>query len=581
MSSYTMPRSLIALLMFAIICTAATSVQAAVSASLSEQIIDELETVRLTIRASQTRQTESLDLTALEIDFHVMGTNTSSQYSFVNGRERSWVDYQITLQPKRTGDLTIPSITVGQDATPTITLTVRPLTDETRQLIDELVFFEQDFSGEDVYVQGQLLITRRLLYSNGVQLYSDLPGAPEVDQAVVITLGDPVSSKVERNGQTYGVVEQRYAVFPELSGLLTIPPISLTASVRLINNGRVTRKGVRVGTEAASINVLPVPQEYPKDAAWIPAKDVQLHQVVTPDITEYKVGDTLEYELLVYVEGNLGSIAPPIPLNIDESTFRVYPQSPVIDDDPQRLGVVGSRLQTASVLPLQSGTHLIPESTLTWWDIDSKTVQVARWSPTRINVVGESVTNSAVVDKQTEATASETQPTDQTENADVSTSITAMNENVRDYLLILLALGAGLSVILLAIQRRNRTAHSEPGTSKAYYEAFNKLLKQGNADPKTLLEAVDRYLCAFYQVSPPLARRRFAEQHPAVEQALQTLNRAAYADPLMSDTQTQASDAEQAAATLASYLAKLPTKNERKEQDLPPLYPHQRAELAS
>ncbi|MGK0222839.1 MAG: hypothetical protein ACI9ON_002079, partial [Limisphaerales bacterium] len=233
-----MVRHLLRLTCLLLASLSASATIAAVSAQLSAHDIDELESVRLTVRASETRQTETLDISALEKDFHVMGTNTSSQYRFVNGREQSWVDYQITLQPKRVGELTVPSIAVGRDVTPSMTLRVRQLSDDTRSKIDAMVFFETDVSSSSIYVQAQLVLTRRLLYSQGVQLYSDLPGAPEIEDAVVKTLGETTSSTTTREGQAYGVVEQQYAIFPESSGTFTIPGISITASVRLVEQGR-------------------------------------------------------------------------------------------------------------------------------------------------------------------------------------------------------------------------------------------------------------------------------------------------------------------------------------------------------
>ncbi|MEC8756352.1 MAG: BatD family protein, partial [Pseudomonadota bacterium] len=76
---------------------------AELSTRLSSDSIEELESVRLVIRDHGAQQTETLDLTELQNDFHIMGNNTRKQYKYFNGRTQSWVDYQITLQPKRTG----------------------------------------------------------------------------------------------------------------------------------------------------------------------------------------------------------------------------------------------------------------------------------------------------------------------------------------------------------------------------------------------------------------------------------------------------------------------------------------------
>ena len=105
-------------------------------AGLSANVIEELDSVQLLIRDLDTRQSQTTELESLEADFHVLGVNTSSQYRFVNGRAESWVDYQITLQPKRTGELIIPSITIGQQRTQPLRLSVRKLTSEMRRKVD-------------------------------------------------------------------------------------------------------------------------------------------------------------------------------------------------------------------------------------------------------------------------------------------------------------------------------------------------------------------------------------------------------------------------------------------------------------
>ena len=392
------------LLAFLLTIILPNAASAAVSAQLSAQDIDELESVRLTIRATETRQTETLDLAHLEADFHVMGTNTSSQYRFRNGREQSWVDYQITLQPKRTGVLKIPSIKVGREETPEISLRVRALSSETREKIKELVFFETELSKSEVYVQAQVIFTRRLLYSEGVQLYSDLPGAPELPNAVVLTLGETSAGSVRRDGKVYGVVEQRYAIFPEASGRLVLPAISVTASVRLVENNRYSRKGVRVGTSESVIYVLPVPAGYPSNQPWLPAEDVVLHQEIDTN-APVNVGDTVTHELLVHIKGNVGSIAPPVTWSVPENELRTYPQSPVINDDTNSESVTGSRLQTTSIVALQPGQIEIPSQEIYWWNTETNELAITRSSALTLSAEGQAIVQSDPVEDAREPTS--------------------------------------------------------------------------------------------------------------------------------------------------------------------------------
>jgi len=488
---------------------------AAVSAQLSEQDIDELESVRLTIRATQTRSTETLDLSHLESDFHVMGTNTSSQYRFVNGREQSWVDYQITLQPKRTGTLTIPAIQVGRDTTPTLTLRVRTLSEQTHQKIKELVFFETEVSATEVYVQAQLIFTRRLLYSNGVQLYSDLPGAPEIADAVVLTLGETTAGTIQRGSNSYGIVEQRYAIFPESSGDLTLPAINVTASVRLLESGRVSRKGVRVGTEPTTIRVNPVPPDYPVGHPWLPAEEVSVHQEISR-LTPLNVGDTVTHELLVHVKGNAGSIVPPVLWSVRDDQLRIYPQNPVINDDTNSSRVSGSRLQTTSIVPLQPGDVALPEQTVYWWNTKTDKLAISKAPPISLNIGGAPIV--AVADEPTPDTVPpEIEEHDPTVDIDWPPVI--------NFVWVTLSI---IALIYLCIAFGRWVTRFKPGNRTTSGSSIQSI-RDANS-PAELLNGIAVCLTPYFGAERAAAFDQFQRQSDVHNDLIMSLQRAAYGE---------------------------------------------------
>ena len=364
---------------------------AELSTRLSRSSIDELESVQLTIRANGTRSVEELDLSELEKNFQVLNTNTSSQYQYINGNEHSWVDYQITLKPRIAGTLTIPSLTIGNESSLPLTLKVSPISQSLRDEINQLVFFEVETSKESVYVQEQLLFTRRLIYSNGVQLYNEIPGPPKIANALVLILGETRSGTTERNGKKYGVVEQRFAIFPEMSGKLEIPAIDITASVRLIERGRVSRKGVRVSTTDLLVNVMPVPEVYPEEAPWLPAQAIILTQTLEPGVNKANVGDTLQRKIQVRIDGNTGSILPSLNAQPSESLFSIYPTAPSIEDDTSGDSVIGFRTESSSIVPLQPGQLSLGETSITWWDTVSNEVRISVLADSRISAAGSAI----------------------------------------------------------------------------------------------------------------------------------------------------------------------------------------------
>ena len=364
-----------------------------ISARLSSNSIEELESVRLVIRAHNTRESEALNLAELQENFHIMGNNTSTQYQYINGRAQSWVDYQITLQPKKVGVLTIPPIRIGNLATKPLILEVQPLAASTRQQIDELVFYQQQFSSSKAYVQSQILMQRKLFYSNGVQLYGGQPGAPKIENAAVITLGENQATTVQRNGRTYGVVTQNYAIFPEASGSLEIPAVEMTASVRMLNNGRVSRKGVRVATEPKTITVLPIPTNYPENSPWLPATNVSLSQTFEPTLTQNSVdvGDTLTQVVKITVQSNTGSIVPPLSSALPENTFREYPEPAELIDSTQGINVVGQRIERRNLMPLTPGPLTLPRVEVVWWDTNTNEVKRSALDSTSFIANGEPI----------------------------------------------------------------------------------------------------------------------------------------------------------------------------------------------
>ena len=378
-------------LLILVISIWSTASNAELSTRLSRSSIDELESVQLTIRANGTRSVEELDLSELEKNFQVLNTNTSSQYQYINGNEQSWVDYQITLKPRIAGTLTIPSLTIGNESSLPLTLKVRPISQSLRDEINQLVFFEVETSKESVYVQEQLLFTRRLVYSNGVQLYNEIPGPPKIANALVLILGETRSGTTERNGKKYGVVEQRFAIFPEMSGKLEIPAIDITASVRLIERGRVSRKGVRVSTTDLLVNVMPVPEAYPEEAPWLPAQAIIITQTLEPGVSKANVGDTLQRRIQVRIDGNTGSILPSLNAQPSESLFSIYPTAPSIKDDTSGDSVIGFRTESSSIVPLQPGQLSLGETSITWWDTVSNEVRISVLADSRISAAGSAI----------------------------------------------------------------------------------------------------------------------------------------------------------------------------------------------
>ena len=74
--------------------------------------IGEGETVQLTLEV-QGQVRGRPDTTPLGQDFEILGISTGSRVNIVNGRTDTRTSWVLTLTPRRSGTLTIPSLQVG------------------------------------------------------------------------------------------------------------------------------------------------------------------------------------------------------------------------------------------------------------------------------------------------------------------------------------------------------------------------------------------------------------------------------------------------------------------------------------
>ena len=90
---------------------------AAVEAEVDRTRLVEGETVTLTLRTDNSRQSLDSDFTALEKDFEVLDRRSETQLSIVNGRQTAVVRLLLTIEPRHTGTLEIPALQFGKDST--------------------------------------------------------------------------------------------------------------------------------------------------------------------------------------------------------------------------------------------------------------------------------------------------------------------------------------------------------------------------------------------------------------------------------------------------------------------------------
>ncbi|EZP32542.1 BatD family protein [Pseudomonas sp. RIT288] len=380
-----------ALLLPLLFCTA-TAQAAELTASVDRSRLNSGETVELTLETDDVTQFGKPDLAPLEPLFEVRGTRQVNQLNTLNGDNRATTRWIITLLPKENGSVVIPPLQLGKVQSQPITVQV--VESDTREEKNNLdpVFIEASLDQSSVYVQAQAILTLRIYHS--VSLYDDSSLTPlQIADARIEQLGDTRTYEKDINGVRHGVIEMRYAIYPQHSGLLLIAPQTFSATLvdtqpaqDATAQGPKPGKLLRVNSAEIALTVKPKPLTYPADAPWLPARSLSLSESWNPEPDHLQVGDSLTRSLTLKAEGLASSQLPALP-GTEANGLRRYPDQPVLSNQSGERGLIGSREEREALVPSRSGAIELPTVDVIWWNtfedhlehtsLPARTLQVA------------------------------------------------------------------------------------------------------------------------------------------------------------------------------------------------------------
>ena len=374
-------------LFLAVIWLCSPSLLAAdVSAHVDRNVITENETLELTLELNG--QDGAPDLTPLEEDFTVLNSARSNQISIVNGRVDKRNELVLTLAPKRSGELQIPALAIGDKRTDPIIVKV---VESKAALEGNDVVLEAGVDVRTVDVQAQLIYTLRLLHA--VDLKEGSLTVPDLPNAIVERLGEDATSEVVRDGRRYRMVERKYAVFPQASGVFKIPAAEFNGKIAVRGSSPFdsffnrrfgtdpfdqafgNSRNVRARSREISVDVLPQPKEA-RSTWWLPAKNLTLNEEWAPSPPQFRVGEPVTRTLVLEADGLTAQQLPDIG-QADIAGVKLYPDQPTKQTTPSPAGVTAQKTIKIALIATQPGKLELPPVEITWWDTRRRMQQVA------------------------------------------------------------------------------------------------------------------------------------------------------------------------------------------------------------
>ena len=216
-----------------------------------------------------------------------------------------------------------------------------------------------------------------------------------MQHAQFLKVGKDKQSISQIDGETYQVLERRYAIFPERSGTLHIPAILFEGQVKNKQKSRQNRfdffgfnnnlKTIRVRSNSLDISIKPQAADF-KGKHWLPAEEVRLFSSWQTDPPVFKVGEPITRNITLQALGLRSEQLPSVTLdNIDGLTF--YSDKAQQHNQFNQDKLWGLRGEKIAIRPSKAGSYTLPAISIPWWDTKADKMRYSKLAAETIEVL--------------------------------------------------------------------------------------------------------------------------------------------------------------------------------------------------
>jgi hypothetical protein len=337
----------------------------------------------------------------LKQDFDIINQQKSSQLSWVNGSTNKTIQWTLSVMAKRSGELLIPTISFGNDASQPLAITIIETTPLSAISDDNELFLEVEASPANAYVQAQVIYTARLYQR--INLAQATLSDPKLENAVVEKLREDRQYNTKVKGVTYLVTERKYVIFPQQSGAMTIAPLVLTADVitddprsrfnSFFSNQTTLTK--RILSKAINLNIQASPASFNGDH-WLPAEQLTLKETWSNDALQLKVGEPITRTLTILAKGATSSQLPDLSMQQLNPELKIYPDQAVIKDQKSGDGIIAVREQKIAFIPSTAGNFTLPAIDVPWFNTQTQEMELAQLPTVTLVAIASELASTSV-----------------------------------------------------------------------------------------------------------------------------------------------------------------------------------------
>ncbi|MBW1705839.1 MAG: protein BatD [Deltaproteobacteria bacterium] len=360
-----------------------------------------MDSITMLVKLSGVRKSDSKPiLNGLE-SFDVTRTGTSSRVEIINGKINSGIDYTYVIQPKKTGTFKIGPAEVKIKGK-----TFRSNT-ETLKIMEPArssganrgsLFLGAALSSRKIYVEEEAIYSLKLYCQKRV---GDLSlNLPETENLTFKQLGKPSEYQGVYNGESYKILEVRYALTASEEGIYAIRPSRMNMTVfesrrrsprSLFDDpffSMSSRRPMTLDSEPLELEVVPLPDKGRPAGFSGLVGTFEIESRLEP--SRIKAGESAT--LTVFLKGRGNTKRMPDLKMPDLDQIKVYEDQPVLEEKTDSKGLTGVKTMKWALVPETEGKYRVPPMAVSFFDTGRHEYRTIKTRPHSLTVLpGEAV----------------------------------------------------------------------------------------------------------------------------------------------------------------------------------------------
>lgn len=343
------------------------------------------EEILLQIQADEKVSRDAIDFSVLEKDFRVNGPAISQSMQIINGQSSQSTIWQLSLFPKRTGDIEIPAFQIDAATTQPMMVSVlaKPANSDGQQAD---LFVTNTLSSHELHVQQMAYYEVKIFFKG--DLKSGALTAPNLPGCAIEQVGKDIESSELVNGERFQTITRRYSITPQQSGDFNLEAPFFKGEMidRTSSNYDYYAKQKTVSAEgkAISFSAKPIPADFNGD--WLVSDLVALTEewsITGDEITQGEpVTRTITLTALDLMDNQLPDLTMTTPDGV-----KVYPEQPQAKKAERNGRIVAQKVFSFAVIANKTGELELPEISIPWYNSQTQQVTSTTLAKKRLMVL--------------------------------------------------------------------------------------------------------------------------------------------------------------------------------------------------